>query len=133
MTLYEEIYSKCTQDQIQSRDVDLILSIVNQGRVGPNNRMIGNGTILAILGITEGNKLLDELNSNAMYRYVKPLIEQGRLILSSDLVQQSLQSMVPNIISQAGADKLTAAGLEPTPVSASEVHSALYNSDGSLK
>lgn len=95
--------------------------------------MIGNGTILAILGITAGNKLLDELNSNAQYRYVKPLIEQGRLILSSDLVKQSLQSMVPSIITQEDADKLIAAGLEPSPVSASEVHSALYHPDGSLK
>ena len=40
---------------------------------------IGNGTVLETLGLAVGNALLDVLYNAPDFRYVKPLLEQGRL------------------------------------------------------
>lgn len=103
------------------------------GRTQPNNREIGNGTILATIGVISGNKLLDEINNNALYRYVKPLVEQGRLLIGSPLVVGTLQSMVPAFISQAEADLLIALGRDAQPYTAADVADALFNDDGTPK
>lgn len=102
-------------------------------RTQPNNREIGNGTILATIGVAAGNKLLDEINNNALYRYVKPLVEQGRLLIGSPLVVGTLQSMVPAFISQAEANSLTALGRDAQPYTAAEVADACFNPNGSAK
>ncbi|MDB5937526.1 MAG: hypothetical protein JWQ01_4870 [Massilia sp.] len=102
-------------------------------RTRPNGREIGNGSILETIGVASGNKLLDEINSNTLYRYVKPLVDQGRLLIGSPLVAGTLLSMVPAIITQAEADRLVALGKDPWPYSAIEVADALYNADGSAK
>jgi len=47
---------------------------------------IGAGGILAALGIERGNALLDAIQSTPGFRHVWPMIEQGRLDLSSPLV-----------------------------------------------
>jgi hypothetical protein len=106
---------------------------LSAARTRPNSREIGNGSILDTLGVASGNKLLDEINTNPLYRYVKPLVEQGRLLIGSPLVAGTLLSMVPEIITPAEADKLVALGNDPWPFSASEVADALYNPDGSIK
>lgn len=132
-TLKDEIYAKCTQEQIESRDCALIASIVNIGRTKPNNREIGNGTILETIGIAAGNNLLDVLMTDNNFRHVKPLLEQGRLIISSPLVATTLQTMVPAVLNQDQANKLIALGRESDFVTVSEVGNALYNVDGSIK
>ncbi len=40
---------------------------------------IGNGLILSTVGLEVGNALLDVLNGAPDFRYIKPLLEQGRL------------------------------------------------------
>lgn len=129
----DEIVAKCSADLIASRDCVQIASIVSSGRTAPNLREIGNGTILDTIGITAGNALLDEINNNTNYRYVKPLVDQGRLLIGSSLVQSTLKSMVPAILTQAQCDSLSALGFDPAPVTPQEVADALYNPDGSSK
>ncbi len=70
--------------------------------------------------------LLDEINAMPNFRHVKPLVEQGRLVVGSPLVAASLGAFVAgNVITQANADKLLALGIEPAPVSVGEVVKAM--------
>lgn len=129
MTLLEEINAKATPEQIAARDHDGIAAAVNVGRKRRNSREIGNGTILETLGLTAGNALLDVINSVPDFRHVKPLVEQGRLVISSPLVQATVDSLVPTVLTQAQADALKALGWDADPVTPAQVAAAL---DGSI-
>lgn len=125
MTLLAEIHAKATAEQIAARDHDAIAAAVNVGRKRRNKREIGNGTILETLGLAAGNALLDVINSAPDFRHVKPLVEQGRLVISSPLVQATVDSLVPSVLTQAQADALKALGWEDDPVTAVQVAAAL--------
>ena len=130
MTLLDEIRSKCSAELLASRDVAAITEAVNLGRTKPNTREIGNGTILETLGLDTGNALLDVINSVAAFRHVKPLVEQGRLMIGSPLVQATVQSLVPSVLTQPQADSLCALGMGPNPVSLDEVIRVCYDGNG---
>ena len=130
MTLLTEIQSKCSAELIASRDFDAIASAVSAGRTKRSQREIGNGTILEVLGLSAGNALLDVVNNVADFRHVKPLVEQGRLQIGSPLVQATVQSLVPSVITQAQADALKALGVEPDHVTTLQVNQALVTDDG---
>lgn len=126
MTLLEEIQAKCSQALLASRDFEAIAAAVSAGRTKPNSKEIGNGTILEVLGLTSGNALLDVVNTVPDFRYVKPLVEQGRLTVGSALVQATVQSLVPiGVLTQAQADALCALGFDPDPVTAQQVSDEL--------
>lgn len=125
MSLLDEINAKCSEELIASRDYDSIAAEVNVGRVKPSTREIGNGTILEVLGLQAGNALLDVINTVPDFRHVKPLVEQGRLTIASPLVQATVQSMVPSVLTQSQADALCALGFEPDPVTATRVASVM--------
>jgi hypothetical protein len=131
MTLLDEITAKCDPDLIASRDFDAIAAAVSVGRTKPSTREIGNGTILEVLGLATGNALLDVVNTVPDFRYVKPLVEQGRLTVGSTLVQATVQSLVPmGVLTQPQADALCALGFDPDPVTALQVNQALVSDDG---
>lgn len=96
MTLYEEIVAKCTPEEIAERNYHVIAAKVSSGRTKTTYRTgeIGIGTLLEVLGLQVGNALLDAIYANAMFKYVKPLLEQGRLIVDSPIVQGTLASLV---------------------------------------
>lgn len=125
MSLLEEIQAKCSPELIASRDYDAIAAAVSAGRVKPSTREIGNGTILEVLGLQAGNALLDVINTVPDFRHVKPLVEQGRLTIASPLVQATVQSMVPSVLTQSQADVLCALGFDPAPVTATRVASVM--------
>jgi hypothetical protein len=118
---------------LSAKDCAAIAAIMSEGRTRGNTREIGNGTILETLGIAAGNTFLDFINGSADFRYVKPLIEQGRLQIGSLLVQATVQSMVPGVLTQPQADALCALGIEPHPYTAQEICEAVFNPDGSEK
>ncbi|WP_290412138.1 hypothetical protein [Massilia sp. YIM B02763] len=120
---------------LAARDIDELARILSIGRTRQSPREIGNGTIIETLGIEAGNKLLDHIASDTDLRHVRPLLEQGRLIVGAPLVQAALQSYVqlPDVITQADADALCALGREPHALSPQDVADALYNPDGTLK
>jgi hypothetical protein len=122
--LAAEIMAKCPE-LVAGRDESAIAKVLSVGRKRPNGREIGNGTILETLGIAAGNALLDAINGAADYRHVKPLIEQGRLLIGSQLVQVTVNSMAPAILTQAQADALCALGFDDDIVSATDVALAL--------
>ena len=122
-TLYEEIVAKCTSQEIAEKNYHHIAAVVNVNRKVPNSREVGNGTVLEVLGLTVGNALLDVVYNTPSYRYVKPLLEQGRLILSSNLVQNTLSALVGQTIAagvtftQANKDALDALAFDEAKVS----------------
>lgn len=125
MTLRDEILAKCSPELIASRDEAAISRALSLGRKRSNAREIGNGTILEVLGISAANAFLDVVNGNPDFRYVKPLIEQGRLLIGSALVQATVQSMVPTVLAQGQADALCALGFEDDTVSIADIAHAL--------
>ncbi len=126
MTLLDEINAKCSPELIASKEHGEIARIVSIGRTKPSTREIGNGTILEVLGLVAGNAMLDAINVMPNFRHVKPLVEQGRLVVGSPLVAASLGAFVAgNVITQAHADKLLAIAVEPAPVSVGEVVKAM--------
>jgi hypothetical protein len=127
-------YPACAE-ALAAKDCDMLASIMNAGstRTRSSGAMIGNGTVLEMLGVADGNAFLDVINNNADFRYVKPLLEQGRLEIGSALVQATVQSLVPTAISVDNANKLCALGKAPWPYTSAELHEALFNADGSEK
>lgn len=121
-------------EAIAARDLDALAAILSAGRTAPSDVKIGNGTILDQLGLVDGTALLDYINTEPSMRYVKPLLEQGRLEISKQSVQDAIRAMAAGgVTSQANADKLIALGFAPAPVSRLDVEAALFNPDGTLK
>lgn len=115
-------------------DSAAIAALLSEGRTRPNGAEIGHGLILATIGIPSGNALLDALYADETFRYVKPLLEQGRLDVSSPLVAGALDALVlGSVITRGEADALIALGREPDPVSTHEVQAAILADDGSLR
>lgn len=94
---------------------------------------IGAGGILATLGLERGNALLDAIQSTPGFRHVWPMIEQGRLDLSSPLVELGLDALVQSeVISSSEMQQLLSLCLRPIEVSEDDVKRAIWNDDGSL-
>lgn len=123
---------RCTA-ALAARDCTELARLMSVGRTRANTREIGNGTILEVLGLDTGNVVLDLINADPIYRHVKPLIDQGRLLIGSPLAQLTVQSLAPAILTQPQADALCALGLEAFPYTAQELAEALFNADGSEK
>lgn len=130
----EEIVAKCSADLIASRQLEQIATVVSEGRTRPSGAVVGNGTIItALQDLTVANALLEVLHTDARFKYVVPLLDQGRLVIGDPLVSAMVQSFVPAILTQAQADRLISLGVEPDQVDAYTVSTVLYNPDGSLK
>jgi hypothetical protein len=114
-----------------ARDCHAIAAIMSVGRTTPNDREIGNGTIIEVLGIEAANSFLDAINQTAAFRYVKPLIAEGRFRIGSPLAQATVQSFVGSLLTQAQADALCALGKSPATYFFIDVADALFNADGS--
>jgi len=113
-------------------DTQAIADALSVGRTRPNRREIGNGTILETIGLAAGNELLDVIQSQADFRHVRPLLEQGRLIASSPLVVGTLQSLVGTVLTQPQADALISLGRDPDPVPEMDVRRAVWHDDGTM-
>lgn len=126
MSLLAEIQSKCPPELIAAKEHGQIAALVSAGRTRPSTKEIGNGTILETIGLQYGNAMLDVIYSDPQFRHVKPLLEQGRLIVGSPLVVATIQGMAANgVIPAAARDALLALTVEPAPVSVQEVIKAM--------
>jgi hypothetical protein len=119
---------------LAARDLDALAALLSVGRTRPSSLEVGNGTIIATIGFEAGNALLDHISSEPSMRYVKPLLDQGRLRVGSPVAQDAIMSFgSAGVISAQDADKLCALGLESDPVSRQDVAEALFNPDGTEK
>lgn len=107
-------------------DHGAVADALSVGRTKTVYTEIGNGTILAELGIAAGNQLLDAIYATPDFKYVVPLLEQGRLDISSSVTQGALDMLVlGGALAQADADKLKSLAQRPDPVSSQEVSKAM--------
>lgn len=112
-------------------DSEAIAARLSANRYKVVSKEIGNGMILATIGLADGNVLLDTLNSAADFRHIKPLLDRGNLDISSPLVVAALADLVGlGIISQISADKLIALAHEPDPVPEIDVRRAIWGDNG---
>jgi hypothetical protein len=126
MTLLEEIQAKCASVQIAEGNFHVLAEIVSVGRTKPNNVEIGNGTILEVLGLALGTAVLDAIHATPSYKYVLPLLDQGRLKIGSSVAQEAVQAFVTvGMLDQTQADKLKTLGLDPDPVSWEQCRAAV--------
>lgn len=133
MNLLDEIKSKCSAELLATRDCTAISSQVNIGRVKPSESTIGIGIILSTIGLHDGNSLLDIINTNPDFRYVKTLVNEGRLIVSDPLTTSSIQMMADvGVILQESANKLLALAYIPNPISEYDVRCSLFSTDGTF-
>lgn len=117
---------------LDRNDVE-IAAILSVGRVATAHTEIGNGLILATIGLTSGNTLLDYLATDATFRHVRPLLEQGRLDVGSALVRGALdQFAAEGVITQAEANALKALAETPNPIQYNAVSDALNVAEGRL-
>lgn len=105
-----------------------LAAALSAGRVKLVATEIGNGLILSTIGLAAGNALLDVLNTVAEFRYVRPLLDQGRLDVSTPLVRAALDGLT----TPEAAAALRALAERPDPVSELAVRQAIYNDDGSF-
>ncbi len=114
-------------------DTQAIAEAMSVGRTKKIPTEVGNGTILEVLGLSMGNALLDVINTVPDFRYVKPLVEQGRLRLDSPLTEVALGSLVPTVLTQEAKDLLISKCKVADPIAEYDVRVAIFNDDGSLK
>jgi len=91
---------------------------------------IGKGKIISVIGLAAANNVLDVIETVPDYRHVKQLVENGWLDISSPLARQSLDAMVPAVITQEQADTIKALGEVRTPVSEYEVRCICWADNG---
>lgn len=78
--------------EMSNDEVEFSLNAQTRTKLVPTE--IGNGMVLSAVGLTVGNALLDVIYNAPDFRYVKPLLEQGRLDISSPLARGALDSLV---------------------------------------
>lgn len=113
------------------QDTQVIADALSVGRTRFVPREIGNGLVLATVGMPIGNALLDVLYNAPDFRYVKPLLEQGRLDISSPLARMALDSLVGVVagFEQGHADALKALAEVPDPIDEMTVRQACWSVD----
>lgn len=105
------------------KDHDLIAKHLSSTRTKIVKTEVGNGLILDTVGLDIGNTLLDLFYTDTAFRYVKPLLEQGRLDISSPLARATLDRLVGILpgFEQQHADAIKALAEVPDTITALEV------------
>lgn len=119
-----------TLDEITATGLDLsdhgaIAAALSVGRTKLVTTAIGEGAILATLGLEAGNAFLDVIDAHPDFRHVKKIIARGEFDMSSPVSQAGVQGMVPAVLTQEQADALKALAVQDAPVSSQEVTRAL--------
>lgn len=131
MSLLDDIRA-LPAELLATQDTAAIAVALSAGRVRVVSMEIGNGLVLATVGLTVGNALLDVIYTAPDFRYVKPLLEQGRLDISSPLARGALDSLVgvaPGF-EQAHVDALKALAEQPDPIDEMTVRKVCWSDDG---
>lgn len=129
--LRAEIIERVPSNVLASRDTQAIADALNEDRVRPTMTEIGNGLVLQTLGLEKGNAVLDIVAGDPLLRHVRPLLEQGRLVVTSNLVVEWFDGLVAaEVVTRQEADAVLALGFEPDPVSEYDVRRACWSDEG---
>lgn len=124
-TLLEQIKTSFPTLTPETRDDGEIAATLSVGRVVLVPTEIGNGAILETIGLPAGNALLDLINSAPDFRHVRPLLEQGRLRVDSQLVRATLDSLVPAVLTSVQVSAIKALAERPDIITTQQVTQAL--------
>jgi predicted LPLAT superfamily acyltransferase len=123
MTLLEEI--QAGGFDLANRDDGAIAAALSVGRTKLVKTSIGEGTILATLGLAAGNAFLDVIDAHPDFRHVKKIVARGEFDMSSPVSQAGVDGMVPAVLTQEQADALKNLAVVPDVISANDVARAL--------
>ena len=88
----------------------------------PLKTEIGVGTILDVMGLDAGNSFLDVIFTQPQFRYIKLVIEAGKLDVSLTSVRDHIDQLSSlGVMSAESAAALKALGRQPATVSAYDV------------
>jgi hypothetical protein len=106
-----------------------IANILSIGRTKLVSKKIGRGDVLSTIGFSAGNAILDEIDTNPIYRHIKPDLDRSDLDISSPLARQTLDTIATNALvigfNQVHADAIKALALIPDPINFNKVSDAL--------
>lgn len=116
---------------LENRDDAAIAASLSVGRTRLVTTMIGYGTVLDVLGLEAGNALLDVLHSDPRFKYVVPMLEQGRLDISMSSVRSWLDQLsTVGVLTSAHAQALKALAEAPDPIPVTDVSRAINDIQG---
>jgi hypothetical protein len=115
MTLRTELQTDPAGMGYNLADLAAVEALINaRTRTRPVPTEVGTGTILEVLGLDAGNALLDVIYNDPKFRYVKPLVEQGRLRLDLPLTAATMGALAQaGVITLAQAESLLARAYVP--------------------
>jgi len=131
MTLYQEILSKCSQQQLtQPCNYHDIAATVSVGRTKVASKLGGIGWVLETLTPSVGGTFLDVLTqaatTNSAVNWSMKLLEQDKLDFGSSATISMLQDLVnTNVIPQSNLNTIIAAVTVSDPVSWQECERAI--------
>ena len=131
MASNEEIWFNLTHEPlaslvapyIESGDMVTTTELYNANTYQKVFTPVGQTRILSTIGLDAGNRLLNYIESEPLYKHVNPVIDKNELDLGDDRVIADIRSMVPDVISQKECDDL----LNISWVSANETMTAISN------
>lgn len=138
MTLRDDIHNDpACAAALAARDCTEVARIRSLGRNLVQPRFVTARTVLAECG-ANGAALLDKLDAagstNSAVKWAMVFLRQDSgLDVGHPATQYLLQTLVPDVLTQAEADQLKALAILPAPLTAQDVGEALYNLDGSDK
>lgn len=124
MALYDEIVALGMDITPAGRNDAEIAEALSVGRTKLVPTEVGTGTIIETLGLTAGNVLLDAIYANSNFKYIKNLLDQGRLRIDSQMVRATLDSFVGNGLTSSQVEALKNLAVQPDPVSTQQVTQA---------
>lgn len=109
---------------------------LSAGRVRLGTRMVNVGTVLDVLGPSEGAAVLDALDALrgtvSAVRWAFILLERNELDVALDSVRGQIDALTGVVFSPAAATALKALAERHDPVSEFAVRCAIYGDDGGL-
>jgi hypothetical protein len=132
-----------TSDEITSIDQFLInrndvqiAIILSVGRTKLTQKLIGRGDVLNTIGFSSGNAVLDEIDTNPIYRHIRPELDRSCLDISTPLARQTIDSIASNALvigfGQDQADAIKALALVNDTLSFNKVSDVLNIAEGRM-
>ena len=117
MITYEEIVAT----GLPLDDHKAIADTLSVGRIRLVKTEIGKLTVLGTIGMTDGNTLLDIIDTNENFRHVRYPLANGWL----DVADPTVRYLLDSLCSVENAAKIKALAEQSDPVSSQEITKAL--------
>lgn len=111
---------------LAQQNTQAIADALSVGRSKLVHTEIGKGVVLATLGVTDGNALLDLIDSAPDFRHVKQLVANGWL----DIADPLTRATIDQVCTFADATKLKALAEVADPVSEFDVRKLCWSDTG---